>query len=82
MDRLLRELRKLFILNNEVMQIVPKVVSTIRTTVSVENAKETDLGPFHPLGENLVPWLQNVQNDRDAVLVVLSNDALVCIGSV
>lgn len=47
----------------------------------VEHAEEADLWPFN-IKMLFVLWFQNVENDRDAVLVVVSYDALVRVGCV
>ena len=77
-DGLLRELRVIVILHDEVVKIVAKVVSTGSPTVPIEDAEEADLGPLN-LQVLLALWLQDVQDDRDSVLIVVSDDALVSI---
>lgn len=80
-DCFIRELREVLILNHEVMKIVPQVVCTGSSTVAVENAEETYLRPLnvHML---LAFGLEDVQDDRDAILIVISDDALVGVGCV
>ena len=39
--------RELLILNYKIMQIIPKVISTSSSTVTIKNSKEADLGPFN-----------------------------------
>jgi len=42
----LGELREIFVLYDEVVQVVSKVVSASCSTMAIENAEEADLGPF------------------------------------
>lgn len=80
-DSFVRELREVLILNDKVMKIVPQVVCTGSPTVAVENAEETDLRPFH-IHVLLALGLEDVQDDRDTIFVVISDDALVGVGCV
>lgn len=63
------------------MQIISQVVCTGGATVTVEDSKEADLWPLY-VQVNLVLWLQDVQNDGNAVLIVVANDTLVGVGCV
>jgi hypothetical protein len=45
-DGFLGKLREVFVLDDEVMQVVSQVVCTGSSSVAVENSKEADLGPF------------------------------------
>jgi len=45
-NRLLRELWKVLILHDEIMQVVPQVVSASGSAVAVENTEETYLRPL------------------------------------
>jgi len=47
--------------------------------VAIENSKELDLRPSLTL---LIGWLLNVEHNRNAVFVVLSDNALISIGSI
>jgi len=69
-------LRKLLILNDEIVQIVSKIVSAGGAAVAVEYSEEANLRPLD-IEVLLVLWLQDIQNDRHAVLVVVSDDSLV-----
>ena len=80
-DRFIRELREVLILHDEVMKIVAEVVSTGRSTMTIEDSEEADLWPFN-VQVCFALWLEDVENDRDPVLIVLSNDALVRVGSI
>ena len=80
-DSFVGELREVFILNHKVMKIVPQVVCTGSSTMAVENAEETDLRPFH-VHVLFALGLEDIQDDRDAILVVISDDALVGVGCV
>ena len=77
-DGLLRELGEVVILHDEVVKIVAKVVSTGSPTVPIEDAEEADLRPLN-LQVLLALWLQDVQDDRDSVLIVVPDDALVSV---
>jgi len=74
-------LRKLLVLHHEVVEVISQVVCTGRATVAVEYPEETYLRPFN-IEVLFVLGLQNVQNYGHTVLVVVSNDALVRIGSI
>jgi hypothetical protein len=50
--------------------------------VTIENSKETNLWPFDAARELFVLWLQDVQDDRHTVFIVLPNDPLISIGSI
>lgn len=81
-DAFLRMQGELLILDDKVVQIVAQVVRAGSPSVSIEDAKEANLGPFDTRWQLLVLWLEDVENDADSVLIVLSNDALVCVGGV
>lgn len=49
--------------------------------MSIEHAEEADLRPLD-FDVAFVFRFQNIKNDADSVLVVVSNDSLVCIGCV
>lgn len=67
-------------LNDIIVQVVPQVLGAYMAPMTVEDAKETDLGPLSlPM---LVLWLKYVQDNANPVLVVFSNDALVGISGV
>lgn len=77
----MRELREVLVLNNEVMKIVAKIVSAGSASMAVKNAKEANLGPLH--GQVLLAFrFEDVEDNRYSVLIIVSNDALVCIGCV
>ena len=61
------------------MEVVFKEVSTVIATVAVVNG---EVRTFWPLLALLLDWLRHVQDYRDAVLVVVSLDALVRVGCV
>lgn len=48
----------------------------------IKNTKEADLRPLNTCRDLLVLRFENVQNDGDAVFIILSNDSLVSISSV
>lgn len=76
-----RVLGELFVLNHEVVQVIAQIVSTRRAAVAIEHAEEADLGPLDvELG--LVLRFQDVENNADAVLIVLPNNALIGVGRV
>ena len=49
--------------------------------MAVENSKKANLRPFYTQ-VSLALWLQNVEDNRDSVLVVFSDYALISISSV
>lgn len=74
-------LGELLVLNNKVVQVVSQIIGTRGTTVSIEDSEETNLRPVD-VKIGLVFGLQNVQDDRDAVFIVISDNTLVGIGSI
>lgn len=55
----------------ELMQIVSEKISASMSPMAIVNAKETTFGPL--VGNPLIFWTHNVQNDRNTVLIVISN---------
>lgn len=72
---------ELFILNHKVMQVISKVVRTSRASMPVKYSKEADLWPLD-VYICLVLWLKDVENDRDSILIIVSDDPLVGIGCI
>jgi len=54
-------LRKLLVLHDEVVEVIPQVVCAGRATVAVKYSKETYLRPFN-IEVLFVLGLQNIQN--------------------
>lgn len=69
-------LRKLFVLHDEIVQVVTQVVSAGRATMAIENTKEADLRPLD-VEMLLVFRFENVQDYRNTIFVVVADDALV-----
>jgi hypothetical protein len=63
------------------MQIVSEIVGASGAAVAVENSKEAYLRPFY-IYCCLIFRLQNIQNNRNSVFIIISNDALVGVGSI
>ena len=62
------------------MEVIPKKVCTGVTSVTVKDSEETTFGPiFNVL---LVLRLHNIEDYTDSVFIVISNNALVSVGSV
>lgn len=80
-DRLVWELREVFVLHNEIMKIVTEVIGASSTTMAIEHAKKANLGPLH-CQILLALGLEDVKNNGDTILVVVANDSLVGIGCV
>lgn len=49
--------------------------------MSIKNSKEAYLRPFD-VEISLVFGFKDVQNDGDSVLIVVSDDALICVGGI
>lgn len=79
-DCLPRILRKLCVLNNELVQVVTQEVSACIATMPVEDAKEAALGPIFNI--LLGRRLHDIEDDADAILVIVSYNALVGVGGV
>lgn len=75
-----RILWELGILNNELVQVVTQKVCASVSAVAVEDAKEAALWPIFDV--LLRRRLHDVEDDTHAVLVVVPDDALVCVGRV
>ena len=80
-DRFIWKLWEVLVLHDEVMKIIAQVVGTGCSTMAIEDSEETDLRPFN-VQVCFTLWLEDVENDRDSVLIVLSDDALVRVGRV
>ena len=80
-DGFLWELREILILNDKIVQVVSQVVSACCTTMAIKDAKEADLGPLN-IQILFALRLQNVENNGDSVLIIITNDTLISIGSV
>ena len=65
--------------NYQLMQLVPEVVSAGGPSVAVIDPKE---GAAGPVGGFFEFRLDNVQDDRYSVFIVISNDSLMCVGCV
>lgn len=63
-----------------VMQIVSEIFCTAWTAVSIVDREKGTRGP--DLDMVLTLWLDDVQNNRHSVFIIISNDALVCVGSI
>jgi hypothetical protein len=71
--------RKLSILDDELMQIISQEVSARISSVAIKYTKEAALWPV--LNVFLGRRLHDIEHDADSVLVVVSDDSLVRIGS-
>jgi hypothetical protein len=67
-------MREFWISNNKLVQVIPQEVRTCVAPVAVKNSKELNFGPPLTL---LVRWFLNIENNGNAVFIVLSDDALV-----
>jgi hypothetical protein len=63
-------------LDYQLMQLVPEVVSTGGTPVAVVDPEE---GAPGPVGGLLEFRLNDIQNDRYSILIVISYDSLMCV---
>ena len=61
------------------VKVVAEEVCACMSTVAIENGKETALGPSVAL---LLGRLLNVQDDGNSVFVIITNYALIGIGSI
>ena len=80
-DRLLRKLGEIVVLDDEVVQVVSQVVGACSSPMPIEHAKETDLGPLY-IQVLFALRFENVEDDGDAVLIVIAYNALVGVGGV
>jgi hypothetical protein len=65
--------------DDQLVKLVPEVVGTGSATMAVIDSKE---GAAGPVGGLLEFGLDDVQDDGDSILVVVSYDALMGVGSV
>jgi len=72
-------MREFGISNNKLVQVISQEVRTCVASVAVKNSKELNFGPPLTL---LVRRFLNVENNGNAVFIVLSDDALVRIGPI
>ena len=80
-DGLLRELGEVLILHYKVVQVVSQVVSTRCPSMPIKDSKEADLRPLDR--EMLLRLgLEDVQYDGYSVLIIVTNNTLVGIGSI
>jgi len=76
-----RELGEIFILYNEVVQIVTQVVGTGGSTMAIEHSKKAYLRPFDR--QVLLRFgFEDIKYNRYTVFVVIANDSLVSVGCV
>lgn len=62
------------------MQIIPEEVSASVSSMAIEDTEETALRPVCNI---FLCWrLHNVENNANSILIVVSDDALVGIGSI
>lgn len=67
-------------LSYELVQVVPKEISAVRSSMAIVDSEKRSLWP--KLDVFFVLRLHDVQNDRDSVFVVVPDYPLVCVGSV
>ena len=72
-------LREVIIPYNKLMQLVSQEISTGTSTMAIVNGKE---GAARPILDLFEFWANDVQNNTDPVLIIISNDTLMRIGRV
>ena len=78
-ESILRIKREALLLDDEVMQLVAEELSACVTAMTVVDAKEA---AFRPLLILPVAWLGDVENNGDAIFVIIAHEALVGDGRV
>jgi len=63
------------------MKVVSEIVSACRATVAIKDTEKAYLGPIN-INIGLILGFQDVQNNRNPIFVIVSNDSLVSIGSI
>ena len=66
-------------LNNELVQLIPKKVCACRPTMPIIDSKE---GATRPVWSVLELWLNDIQDDGYTVLVIVSDDTLMSVRSI
>lgn len=79
-DGLARVRREFRILDNELVQIVTQEVGACVAAVAIEHAEEAALGPV--LDVLFVGRLHDVEDDAHAVLIIITNNALISVRGV
>ena len=78
---LLWELREVFVLDDKIVEIISKIVSTGSSSMPIEDSKKADLRPLN-VEVLLALGLQNVENNGHSVFVVVSDNALISVSCV
>jgi hypothetical protein len=61
------------------MQIVSQIIGTSWASMPVKNPEKAHLRPLGSLRQRLISWFQYVKDDWYAILIVVTDDPLVCI---
>ena len=80
-DGLLGELGEVLILNDEIVEVVTQVVGTGGSSVAIEDSEEADLRPLN-VEVLFALRLEDVEDDRNAIFVVISDNSLISVSSV
>ena len=76
---LLRILWELWVSDYKLMEVIAQEVSTWIAAMSIKYTKK---GTFRPVIALLARWFHDVQNDRNAILVIISDNSLICVCSI
>lgn len=68
------------IFDYELVEVVPQKIGACVASMAVEHAKEAALGPVFDV--LLAGRLHYIKDNADSILVVVSYDALVCVGGI
>ena len=77
---LLRVIWKCCILNDELMQIVSQKVRTSISSMAIKYSEEAAFGPISNI--LLCWWLHNIEDNTDPILIIVSDNSLIGIGSI
>lgn len=75
-----RILRENLVLDYKLMKVISQEICASVATMTIEDAKERALGPIHYVF--FCGWLHNVQDNTNSVLVVITDNSLICVGCV
>ena len=72
--------REAWLTYDYVVELVLEEVGALTTSMSIIDSEIAAFGPLFNVGA--ISWLRYVQDYRDSVLVVITRDSLVCVGSI
>ena len=72
--------REAWLANDDEVELVFEEVGALTASMPIINSEVAAFGPLFNI--IAIGWLRHVQDYRDSVLVVITLDSLVCVGSI